>query len=48
VNGRTVSYRPHGVSVPKRCPPGGYPFAAELTFEDGTSTTADYNIPCPD
>jgi hypothetical protein len=47
VNGKTISYRPHGVSVPKRCPPGGFPFAAELTFEDGTRTTASYNVPCP-
>lgn len=47
VNGKTISYHPHGVSVPKKCPRGGYPFAAELTFEDGSETTADYNVPCP-
>jgi hypothetical protein len=48
VNGKTISYHPHGVSVPKYCPPGGYPFAAELTFEDATHNTIDYNVPCPD
>ncbi len=47
VNGKTISYHPHGVSVPRRCPSGGYPFAAELHFQDGTETTADYNVPCP-
>jgi hypothetical protein len=47
VNGRTISYHPHGLRVPSRCPPGGYPFAANLTFEDGTHTTADYAVPCP-
>ncbi len=47
VNGRTVSYHPHGVSVPKHCPHGGYPFAADLTFEDGTATTAGARVPCP-
>ena len=47
VNGKTISYRPHGVSVPKRCPPAGYPFAAELTFQDGTHSAVDYHVPCP-
>lgn len=47
VNGKTISYHPHGVSVPKHCPRGGYPFAADLSFEDGTQTTADYKVPCP-
>jgi hypothetical protein len=47
VNGKTIAYHPHGVSVPTSCPPGGYPFAADLSFEDGTHTTADYKVPCP-
>lgn len=47
VNGKTISYHPHGVSVPKHCPPAGYPFAAELAFQDGTHTTVGYNVPCP-
>lgn len=47
VNGKTISYRPHGVSVPKTCPSGGYPFASELDFQDGTHTLAEYRVPCP-
>jgi hypothetical protein len=46
VNGKTISYQPHGIRVPKRCPPGGYPFAVQITFEDGTSSSADYHVPC--
>lgn len=47
VNGRTIAYRPHGVLVPKRCPKGGFPFAADLTFEDGSQTHAVAHVPCP-
>jgi hypothetical protein len=47
VNGKTISYHPHGVSVPRTCPPGGYPFAAELNFQDLTHTTIGYQVPCP-
>lgn len=46
VRGREVSYRPKGVRVPETCPPGGYPFAAVLHFEDGSQSTADYRVPC--
>ncbi len=47
VSGRRVSYQPHGVTVPRRCPPGGYPFSALLGFQDGTYTDAKYDVPCP-
>ena len=47
VNGKTIFYRPHGVRVPEHCPRNGYPFAADLTFENGTTITAGYNVPCP-
>jgi hypothetical protein len=47
VNGRTIAYRPHGVLVPRRCPSGGFPFAADLAFEDGTVSHAVANVPCP-
>ncbi|HEX4837580.1 MAG TPA: hypothetical protein VFV03_03520 [Solirubrobacteraceae bacterium] len=46
VSGRTISYQPHGVTVPRRCPAGGYPFTALFSFQDGTHTTADYSVPC--
>jgi hypothetical protein len=47
VNGRRIAYRPHGVVIPRRCPRGGFPFAARLTFEDGHSTEAVAHVPCP-
>jgi hypothetical protein len=47
VHGRTVSFHPKGVSVPERCPRGGFAFSAHFTFVDGTSTTARSTVPCP-
>jgi hypothetical protein len=47
VHGRTVSFHPTGVSLPPRCPRGGFPFSAEFAFEDGTSTLATSKVPCP-
>ncbi len=46
-NGRLIPFHPEGVSVPERCPWGGFPFAADFNFEDGTSTTATTTVPCP-
>jgi hypothetical protein len=47
VNGRTVRYRPIGMTVPTTCPRGGFPSAAEFSFEDGTHVTAKSAVPCP-
>jgi hypothetical protein len=47
VHGRVVAFQPRGVSVPERCPRGGFPFAAEFAFQDGSSTTAQTTVPCP-
>jgi hypothetical protein len=47
VHGRLRPFRPRGVSVPERCPRGGFPFAARFTFQDGTATTAQTTVPCP-
>lgn len=47
VNGRTISYSPHGVRLPRICPQGGYPFSAIVSFQDATQTTANYRVPCP-
>jgi hypothetical protein len=35
------------MSVPRRCPPGGFPFAANFAYSDGTSSSAQATIPCP-
>jgi hypothetical protein len=47
VNGKRIAYQPHGIIVPRHCPHGGYPFAAVLAFEDGTTTQALAHVPCP-
>jgi hypothetical protein len=47
VNGRTVYFRPRGASVPRTCPPGGFPFAADFSFEDGSQQTVASTAPCP-
>ena len=47
VHGRLVPFKPRGVSVPERCPPGGFPFAADFTFQDGSRTSATTTVPCP-
>jgi hypothetical protein len=35
------------VSVPRRCPAGGFPFAAQLTYADGSDGEALARVPCP-
>jgi hypothetical protein len=35
------------VIVPRSCPPGGFPFAAESTYADGSSGSATATAPCP-
>jgi hypothetical protein len=40
----------HGAStvvVPSRCPVGGFPFAAEFTYADGSGGSALATTPCP-
>src|ERR1700722_6164955 len=46
LGGRTVPYYPHGIRIPRVCPPEGYPFAALLNFQDGTHTSVAYRVPC--
>jgi hypothetical protein len=46
-HGRTISFHPRGVSLPSRCPRGGFVFSAGFSFEDGTSTVANSTVPCP-
>jgi hypothetical protein len=44
--GRSVGYTPRGILLPGTCPRGGFPFAAEFTFLDGSHPTARAVIPC--
>jgi hypothetical protein len=46
VNGELEYFRPRGVTVPAACPAGGYPFAGDFSFEDGTHLTAHTSVPC--
>jgi hypothetical protein len=46
-HGRPVPFHPIGVSVPERCPRGGFPFSAEFGFQDGSRTSASTAVPCP-
>jgi hypothetical protein len=46
-HGRSVAFHPQGVSVPTRCPAGGFPFSASFSFLDGSSAVADSTVPCP-
>lgn len=47
VDGRTVAYRPRGISIPETCPPGGFAFVAKFRFRDGSRTGARTRVPCP-
>lgn len=35
------------ITVPKKCPKGGFPLKAELSFFGGAVASASYNAPCP-
>jgi hypothetical protein len=47
VNRRLVAYQPSGILLPNRCPRGGFRFAAELKFADGSQAQARNAVPCP-
>jgi hypothetical protein len=47
VRGRTVGYHPQGVSLPARCPRGGFRFSALISFLDGATAPASNTVPCP-
>jgi len=48
--GASERHRAHDVNtvvIPSRCPSGGFPFAAEFTYADGSSGSAVAAAPCP-
>ncbi|MFI5009434.1 MAG: hypothetical protein ACHQDY_04080 [Solirubrobacterales bacterium] len=47
IHGRQVSYRPTGISLPSKCPRGGFLFVADVGFQDGTLLRLPYAVPCP-
>jgi hypothetical protein len=38
---------PNTVVLPSRCPAGGFPFAAEFGYEDGSTSNSTATVPCP-
>jgi hypothetical protein len=46
-HGHTIAYRPRGISLPDRCPDGGWRLSAQLAFMDGATSTARTAVPCP-
>lgn len=47
VGNRTLSYHPNGIRLSQTCPRGGFPFGALLSFQDGSTSSAAYHVPCP-
>ena len=45
--GYYIPYHPRGIQLPRRCPRGGFQFAAAFTFEDGAHAHAHAVVPCP-
>jgi hypothetical protein len=35
------------ITVPRACPAGGFPFAADFTFADGSTASAQAKVACP-
>jgi hypothetical protein len=46
-DGTSRAHEANTVIVPASCPPSGFPFAAEFTYADGTSTSAQATDACP-
>ena len=47
VDGRKRLVHVKGLTVPKKCPSGGFPFEVTISFEDGTASTDKYTLACP-
>jgi hypothetical protein len=47
VHDRTIAYHPKGVALPRRCPRGGFAFAASFDFLDGEHAHASTVVACP-
>jgi hypothetical protein len=46
-HGKLVAYHPNGIGLPKRCPRGGFKFAATFAFLDRTTAGAHTAVACP-
>jgi len=48
IAGETLAYQPPGILLPDSCPHGGFPFAAQFSFVDGSRASTHTSEPCPD
>jgi hypothetical protein len=46
-HGKLIAYHPQGIPLPNRCPRGGFHFAAEFGFQDGSHAHAHATVACP-
>jgi hypothetical protein len=44
---RRFASEPNTTVEPARCPPGGFPFAAALTYADGSTQNVSTAVSCP-
>jgi hypothetical protein len=48
IGGRAFrKHDPNTVVLPSHCAAGGFPFAAEFTYEDGSKSDSTATVPCP-
>ncbi len=40
-------HNPNTALLPSHCPVGGFPFAAEFSYENGSTSTSTATVPCP-
>ena len=45
--GHTIPYHPRGILLPPTCPKGGFRFAAQFLFNDGSRASAQAVVACP-
>ncbi len=44
---RFEKHNPNTAVLPTHCPAGGFPFATEFGYENGTTSTTTATVPCP-
>lgn len=47
IHGKLIPYHPQGIQLPTTCPHHGFPFEANITFQNNTHTNATTTVPCP-
>jgi hypothetical protein len=47
IHGKLIPYHPQGIQLPTTCPHHGFPFEANITFQNDTHTNATTTVPCP-